>query len=131
VNNRTLHHVMPDNWKRGGFTGGDRGERPSAALTCYNNRLTLAGLFLGQPPVLPLGLHVLLFGFAAEVGAVNFDRAGQDDVAASGADRLTNLVSHYERGFVLDIQIATKLKGRQTLDRVDEDGDRGQIIADR
>jgi hypothetical protein len=33
-------------------------------------------------------------------------------------------VSHYERGFVLDIQIATKLKGRQTLDRVDEDGDR-------
>ncbi len=37
VNDRTLHHVMPDNGERGGFAGGNRGKRPSAALACYNN----------------------------------------------------------------------------------------------
>lgn len=69
------HYVIPNSGNRCGLTRGNRGEGP-AAPTRHNHGLALACLFLGQAAIHPLGLDVLLLGFAAEIGAVGLDRTG-------------------------------------------------------
>ena len=81
MNDGARRDMRTDSRDASGFRRGDCGKGLAATLTSHDHGLTLAGMFLGQAAVLPVGLLVLLPGVAAEIGAVDFDRAGKGEVA--------------------------------------------------
>ena len=102
------------------------GQRPAATLAHHHHDPALARLVLGQPAVAALGLVVLLPDRAADIAAVDLDMA-RDGAVLIGGHRLAQLVRQHEGRLVLHVEIAAELQGRDTLHRVDEDGDRQQI----
>ena len=68
---------------------------------------------------------------AAEIGAVDFDCAGKLAFHLFLGDRLAELVGHHESRLILHVQVAPELQGRDALDRVYEDRDGGEVVADR
>ena len=71
------------------------------------------------------GLHV-----AAEIGAVDLDRAGNGFAVLLGGERFADLVGHDESRLVLAIEVAAELQGAMALGAVDEDRDCQEIVAD-
>ena len=96
------------------------------ALAHDDHDAALAGLVLGQPPVLALGLVVLLPDRAADIAAVDFDLALGHAVLV-GRHHLAQLVRQHEGRLVLHVEVTAELQGRDALDRVHEDGD-GQKV---
>ena len=110
---------------------GDRPRQgPAVPLTGHDD-----GLALGrdaQAAILAVCLDVLWLGVASEIGAVHLDHAGQRATAhLLSGDRLAELVSQDEGSFVLHVEVAAELQGRDALDRVHENRDSGEIVADR
>lgn len=120
-----------DRGECGAFRGSNRGDRPPAALASDNDGLALAGLFHGQPAVLPVGFDVLLLGMATDIHPVDFHHAGQRGADLFGADRFPQLMGQDERRLVLHVQVTAELQGGHAFDRVHEQADRGQIVPDR
>ena len=112
-----------------GLLGNRPRQGPAAALAGDND-----GLALGrdsEATILAVRLDVLRLGVATEVSPVHLDHTQQRATGhLLGADRLAELMSQDERRFVLDVEIAAELQGGDALDRVDEDRDGGEIVAD-
>lgn len=87
-----------------------------------------------QPPAAgfePVRLFIRPPDMAAEIGAVDFDLAGQFAFGLFGADRLAQFVRQHESRFVLTIKIAAELQGRNSLNRIHKDADCREVITDR
>jgi hypothetical protein len=93
--------------------------------------LALAGLFLCQAAILAILLFVGRLGMTAEIGAVDFDFSGQRFVGLTGADGFTEFVAQNKRRLILNVQVATELKGGDALNRVHKQSDGKQIVPDR
>ena len=90
----------------------DERQRAAADLAGDNHDLALAGLLFGRAAVGAILLAVRLPDPAAEIGAVDRNRAGEIGligVEHLRTDRLAELMSKHERRFVLDVEIAAQL----------------------
>ena len=68
---------------------------------------------------------------ATEVGAINLDLTGQDHAFLLGRHDLPQFVRQDEGCPVLHVQVTPQLERGDAFERVDEDGDRQEVIAHR
>ena len=71
---------------------------------------------------------------SAEIGAVDFDRAGElgfVGVVNLRAHRIAQLVGENERRLVLNVEIPAQRESTYALDVVTEDRDGREVVADR
>src|SRR5687768_17323257 len=112
----------------------DDGHRcPAGALAYPDNALALAGPVLRQPQIAAVFLMVGRLAIAAEVGRVGLALGSlttQEMPCLLGLQAFPKLVQQHEGDLVVAPDFAGQLKSRQTLDRIDEQEDREQQIAE-
>ena len=126
--------MLADQRGRIAFLGDDERQGPAVALAGHGNHLALAGLILRRAAIDALRFFVGLLDVAAKICAVNFDCAGEFGLVGIvylRAHRLAQLVRDNEGRLVLHVEIPAELQRRNALDRVDEDRDGAEIVADR
>lgn len=98
-----------------GFRPTYQSEGPTAALTQGDDYAALAGLVPSKAAVNAVFLDVRRADVTAEVGAINLDTLAHGLRMDFGRHGFPELVGEDERGLVLAIEVAGKLKGRDAL----------------
>ena len=112
-------HDLGDEIDAIGLLPGHGGLGSALALASDNDDAALAGLVLGKAAI-----HAVLFevgwpNVAADVGAIDLDRAGERcALAISLADRFAELVAEHEGRPVLHVEIAAELQSADALGAV-------------
>jgi hypothetical protein len=112
MNDRSAGDVLPDQRDRGTLARHDERKCATHDFAGDNDDLTLAGLFLGSAAVGSIRFAVRLFDLAAEIRAIDRNRAGQLRLIGAvnlGTHRLAQFVREHESCFVLTIEIAAQL----------------------
>lgn len=130
VDNGAGSDALADQWEGINLAGDNPRNDPAISLTLARNGDDLAAKGR-KPPIAPIRLAVVLPLMTAEVCAVNFDRAGQ--LASGlyfGGHRFAEFVAKDKGGHVGNVQVAPELQSRDAFDRVHEDRNGGEVIAD-
>src|SRR5262245_41183657 len=92
-----------------GFSLEDTGQRPAVPLAQGDNAATSRPSMLEEPSVNSVCTRIGWTNMTAEIGAVDFDRAIEDDLPTLDGKRLSQLVGQDESSLVGHIDTAREL----------------------
>ena len=118
MNDRPAGDVLPDQRDRGALARHDERQCAAHDFADDDDDLALAGLFLRSTAIDSIRFAVRLFDLAAEIRAIDRDRAGQLGLIWAvnlGAHRLAQFVRQHESCLVLAIEVAAQLQRRMPL----------------